>query len=286
MLNRRTFIQFLLETPVTDYKTFGNFDKAHSFRHANDRKMVTAEKAVRNIHKKLGRTDYSLNLYFVNDPKVKDFQEYGKVDLDWVQENLPPNVAQHLQSKSGLIDDAINIIYVGNSAGERVPMSPWTLAHRLGHSLEKTERLRGRHGAYSEADNHLHDQVKMIMSYYGKDNFNTRPFVKSGSVRRDELAFKYLFHAIATFKSARDQNIRDYFEVMNELLAQYIITGHIKFNPPPQCIQGGSRGNAQRFCASEDDMQELSQFVDTLARDMEYYVREILGNAVGNIYVM
>ena len=288
MVRKRTFKQFLAEMPVTDYKTFGNFDKAHSFRHANDRAMVTAEKAVRNIHKRLGKTDINLNLYFVNAPGAGKHSEVGEVSMGYVEKNLPKEVAQHLDANEESIRDSINIIYTNNSGAERVPLTPWMLMHRFMHAVRRKGGMNSSHGAYVEAERHLQSQVKTIMSYYGRQNFDVerRWTGDYEGARKDQLAFKYLFQHIATFKSARDHKIRDYFEVLNELGSQYVVTNKILFNDPPRCIEGGSFGSKQNFCASSEDMEELTEHVHMLARDMEFYIRDILNSAVGNIYVM
>lgn len=280
----------LVEMPVSDYKTFGNFEKGSSFRSKADRKMITSDKAIKNVHKKFGKTSYDFNLYFVNSAKANRHLEVGKVDMAWVEKNLDPEVAQALHQNSGIVNDSINVIYTNNKGDARVPLTPFMMAHRFFHSVRRSNGMTDEHSAYAEAEKHLVSQIGQIMQYYGKQQFRPDKFAHDeqsrNSIRRDQLAMLYLFHHIATFKSARDKNLRDWFEILNELGAQYIITGGITFNPPPQCVQGGAGQSRQNFCAKREDMEELTQSVDTLSRDMEMMINDVLSSAVGNIYVM
>jgi hypothetical protein len=282
----KTFKDFLKEAPVGDYQTFGNFDKSHSFRHATDRKMVSSEKAIRNVRNKFGKTPYNFNLYFVNKPGASKFLEYGKVNNDWVAKNLGKDVAQAIQNGKEA-DDSINIIYTNNSAADRVPMTPWTMAHRFSHAVDRINGSGGQNYAYREFQKHLHDQMEQIMQYYSSNFSLKRDYSSYGErTKRNEQAAVYLFNFMGNFKSARDKNIRNMQEITHELLAQYIITGKITFRPLPQCFGGGAFGNKQNFCCKKEDLEEVHQLQDTLTRDLEMFLDDLLGSAVGGVYVM
>lgn len=286
---KKTFKEFLiekslLEAPITDYQTFGNFEKSSSFRHETDRKMVTSPKAIQNVHKKFGKTPYDFNLYFVNSAKANRHTEVGKVSLEWVQSNLDPAVGEALIKNRNVVGDSINMIFTNNKGVARIPLTPFMMAHRAMHAFARENRIRKNYN-FLQVEKYLISQIKIIMEYYGNRNFTVAAEFEKNN-RRNQLAMIYLFNQIATFKSARDKNIRDWFEVLNELGAQYIITGNIKFNSPPRCFGGGSFGNKQNFCAKQEDMEELSEFVETLSRSMEMMIDDILSSAIGGIYIM
>lgn len=292
---KKTFKEFLAEAPVQDYETFGNFNKGSSFRKEQDRKMITSPKAIKNIHKKWGKIPYDFNLYFLNSAKGNNHTEVGRVSPDWVKQNLDPSVTQKLeqQNSAGKLDDAITIIFTNNKAAERMPMTPWTIAHRFAHAVRRVKGMNDSKGTYVDAEKHLVSQTAELMQYYGKSDFKPERelgFYNSGDrdvTRKDQLAMIYLFQHLATFKSARDKNLRDWFEIMNEIFAQYIISGGtIKFNPAPQCFGGGAFGKKQQYCAKADEMEDLNAHVQMLARDMGYMIDQVLSSAVGNIYVM
>jgi hypothetical protein len=190
------------------------------------------------------------------------------------------------QQQTGKLDDAITVIFTNNKGDERAPMTPWIMAHRLAHALRRKGGSANMQGIYMDAERHLISQVKEVMSYYGKKSFVPDKDLETNQ-RRDQLAMIYLFNHIATFKSARDKKIRDWFEVLNELIAQYIISGgNITFNPPPRCFAGGSRASRQNFCAKSEEMDDLTAHVEMLGRDMNYMIDQIFSSAIGNIYVM
>jgi len=288
---KRTFIQFLIETPVNDYETIGNFNKSSSFRHETDRRMVTSEKAIKNVRKKFGKCPYGFNLYFVNSPKANRHTQVGEVSIDWIKQNLDVELVNKLAQTKNALDDNINIVFTNNKGDERVPMTPWIMAHRFAHAVARRNGMRPSHNAYTEAEKHLQNATISLMDYYGKKNFDMevrgyRADRENVIARRNQLAMIYLFNQLGKFKSARERKLRDWFEITNELIAQYIITGNISFNDPPQCFGGGARASAQRFCADSEEMEDLTNLVHTIARDMDYYIDQILSSAVGNIYVM
>jgi hypothetical protein len=108
------------------------------------------------------------------------------------------------------------------------------------------------------------------------------------SIRNQQLAMLYFFYEVATFKSARDRNIRDWFEILNELIAQYLTTGKIKFKQAPKFFggRGRFRNNIAYRIKSEEDWQEVNDYLSSLARNMEYMIDNILSSMVGKILVM
>jgi hypothetical protein len=286
-MTRKSFKKFLTEAPVRDYETVGDFSKGSSFRKETDRKMITSEKAIKNVRKKFSKTPYEFNLIFVNSKKAKPHQEVGLVDNAWVRQNLDPEVAEKIDNYIG--EDTINVIFTNNSADERVPMTPWIMVHRFAHAVRKDGATEEQY-AYKEAHNHLISQVRNIFEAYGKNDFNPERRGYSDSdrakSRKDQLAMMYMFKHMATFKSAREDNLRDWFEIINELIAQYIITGGIKFNPLPRCFGGGAFSNKQNYCTSEEELKSVNDDVATLSRDMEIVIDNVLSSAIGNTYVI
>ena len=281
---KRTFKQFLIEAPLGDFKRVGNWEKSSSFRDARDRKLISHPKYVENVAKKLGKSPYTWNLVFVNSPAANRHTEVGEVDLAWVESNLGNEVANEV--RGALDSDAINVIYTNNKGAQRINMTPWILLHRFGHAVARKNAVR-TYSVYREASNHLISQLSMIMDNYGAKDFPTSDEQMSyrmdggSSSRKDQLMMKHFFQHVATFKSARDGKIRDWFEVLNELIAQYVITGEIKFNPAPRCFGTKTTG---KYCAQ--DIEEVNEHLETLSRDMEYMIDDILNSAVNKIYVM
>lgn len=164
-MTKLSYKQFLIETPIGDYKLFGNWDKNSSFRHSRDRMLIQHPKSIERMKKKFSNSNTDFNLFFVNSPKANRLTEVGEVDLKFV----------------------------------------------------------------------------------------------------------------------RDKNIRNWFEILNELIAQYLTTGKIKFNKPPKSFGGRAIGN---FHIYDDKYQDLIQHVDMLSRDMEYMIDDVLSSSLGKIFIM
>jgi hypothetical protein len=111
---------------------------------------------------------------------------------------------------------------------------------------------------------------------------------------RSDLTPEYnaLFNAIGTQKSSRSNKIKRPYEFLYEIFAQYLGTGHIKFNPLPANLGYGRRvwGNPTKFLniKSEyrNDAEDLANATDVLGRDMEIMFSDVLSHCEGRIYIM
>lgn len=159
-----------------------------------------------------------------------------------------------------------------------MPMTAWVMAHRLGHALARESGIRSSFNRYRQASNFLISNFSNIMELYNK--FGLSDNERSISANRlDQLTMLHFFQRVCTFKSARDNNIRDWFEVLNELIAQYLTTGKIKFNNAPQCF-----GTRIKYCTTK--IVEVNQALDTLSRDMQFMIDNILSSVQNSILVM
>lgn len=292
---RTTLKNFLNEAPIMDYKTIGDFSKGSSFTDKRDRTLVTNPRSVERTKKKFGATDIEFNFYFVNSKEGRKYTEVGIVDTDWVRQNLGQEVYSELSKGMDEFPDAINVIFTNNSGAQKIPLTPWIMAHRIGHALNASGRGGNRNNAahyYGEAHNQLLQGLSDLASYYGKETPRSASQMTLGGVdrakrRSDQLFMRAMFHHLGTFRSAREGIIRDWFEVINELIAQYLTTGKIKFNPPPKNLKYGSAANRNysRF-KSDQDYEEAVEHVEMMARDMEYVLRDLFSTVMGDVFVM
>ena len=235
----------LFEMPIQNLNLVGNFDKAHSFRHAQDRKLLSNPKAQQKIIHKWQNTVVDFNMYFVNAPGMAKHAEHGEVSMDWLQANMP-KVAPQLE----INPEAINVIFTNNNGAERFPMTAWVIAHRLGHAIQASGRFNNgaRHiqQSFDTARNTLLRNCSEILSSFGKTIPKTDAgFSKLGwygdadERRKKENLLRSFYHAIGTMKSARDRQLRTEYEFVYELLAQYIVMGKITFNLLPKSFKHG-----------------------------------------------
>jgi len=296
-------IQTILnEVPIQDVDHEGDFNKSSSFRHARDRRIVSNPAYITKVREKFGKVKQNINILFVNTPQGNRHTEVGEVSKDWIKDELGENTLNKINNMN--TGNAITIIFTNNKGDQRVSMTPWILAHRMMHvfaretpggSSDVTKSYR------AAADNILRYTSEYIMPYYfgynkkfpdsysgmtrsqGRHGFFTDDSQRK-SQREKQLFFKYLFQEIGTFRSARDNKLRDWFEVINELGAQYLITGKIKFNEAPKCI--GPKNN--RRCAPDDRLMkdQADEAIQSMGDYFELKMEKMLDIAVGRIFVM
>lgn len=291
-------IQTLLrEAPIQDVDHAGDFSKGSSFRDPRDRRLITNKAYISKVKEKFGKTKQNINILFVNTPQGNRYTEHGIVSPEFVKEQLGEDTFNKLKQMN--TGNAITIIFTNNKGDQRVNMTPWIIAHRMMHVFARGGADVKQ--AYHKAANEIfYFTSEYIMPYYfgydkkfprTYDTMQAAPRVDFGyndsrnkSHREKQLFFKYLFQAIGTFKSARDNNIRDWFEVINELGAQYLIAGKITFNEAPDHI--GPRNN--RIHAPNDRYMkdQANDSINSMASYFELNMEKMLNSAVGKIFLM
>lgn len=276
----------LSEAPIGDYETIGDFERNSSIRDPRDRKLITNPKSIERVKSKFNNTEHNFNLYFVNMPKATHHKELGEVSEDWVRENLGDEVMDTVDMAS----NSINVIFTNNSGAERVPMTAWIMAHRIGHALVRKEGMNQFTNSGNPMASAFTDLIQhtahILESGYGFQN-SRLPMSIAQLTRADrsyQLLYKNFWQAICTFKSAREGSMRDWFEVNNELIAQYITTGHTTFNDLPKHFKNGK--GYTRLNGDEHEVAEAEQFILQLDDMMDQEYSRVLSHATGRIYVM
>lgn len=276
--------QILVEVPIRDITHIGDFNKSSSFRKKADRELVSNPKLVQKLRNKFENTHHDFDFYFVNSPEGNRHTEVGKVTMEWLKENMP-KAAKQIREPDG---ETIVVIFTNNKGAQGIPATPWILAHRIGHALARYSQNFGttarQFHAYTEHVNHLWSSTAELLDYYYQTpNFpDKEPGFRTRN-RADELLARNFWEQIGTFKSARDNKLRDHFEFANELIAQYLTTGEIKFNQLPEVIKGK---NKRYLTKDQDKRHEIENDMLRMARDIDYYIDALFGSAYGSILVM
>jgi hypothetical protein len=296
---REFYNQKLLETPIGDYQTIGNWDKRGSFHSKRDRAIIRHPRAIEITKKRFNNNDHVFNMYFVNDKEAGEHMELGRRDIDWVRQNLGDEVAKAVEPNVGQ-EGHVNIIFTNNRGDEGRPMTAWMMAHRMAHAFGRyASSHRGRQfPSYQESANTISWHLSIIMDEYGVKDFpdnedkmtNSRSrYGETGgtSQRNKQMMMKHFFTQVCTFKSARDNNIRDWFEVLHELFAQYVTTGKVKFKPAPKSF--GTKqafGNGTGVFHLRGDASEVDDQLNSLANTLVYYFDEMLDDVGESILIM
>lgn len=230
------------EAPLGDYQLIGNWEKSHGFRHAADRKMLQNPTAVRLTQQKFGRTEHNLNFYFVNHPSATRHSETGVMEPDAIAKAMPkvwPEIAARAQEADHA--NSINVMFVGNAGFQRMNMTPWIMAHRIGHALASSDPMVGmnrRQGPWTEyQEDAAMFFADILLGVYDMNIRANDVFYGRGN---DKLMSKF-FEGIGGMRSARKGKLGGRaYEFLYEMFAQYITQGALKFRPCPQSF--GERG--------------------------------------------
>jgi hypothetical protein len=268
---------FLNETPIEDLSLIGDWSRNSSFRNPKDRALLTNPKAQAKIIHKWEKTVVPFNIYFINSPEANrpERREVGEVHQEWLMANLPQTFPL-----LKLRDDAVNILYTNNVAAEWAPMTAWITAHRFAHVTK----------ALPEFD-HLCNKVFITLKFILASAYREEdPRYGTWEKRQifDKMLTKFC-ELIGTFRSAREHQIRSPYEFVYELIAQYMITGKITFNPVPRGFGHGRQAwgrptNHASISAGHDN--ECNQRLGILAWQVTDQCKQLLHACVGRTFVM
>jgi len=276
-------IEFITEAPLADYQPIGNFEKPGPFRGA-DKKLVPHPTNQLKTAKFFEQTPYDFRLFFSNISGTGKYSEYGPMDPKYIQEIFGQYANQIIQGS----EDAITIVFVGNTGDSKVMLTPWMMAHRIGHAVQAGTRKQGYKGAWKEAEDHFFRSINSIIDdYYGKKGPPNRFDTQIDWSRTQE--YNALFNAIGTQRSSRKGEIRRPYEFLYELFAQYLGTGTITLNPLPKEKQYGRKawGRSTKSMRLQPGAEEETKYTtEVLARDMELMFNDVLSSMVGKIFIM
>jgi hypothetical protein len=279
------------EMPMTHYGTMGDFTKPGPFRGV-DKKLVPHPTNQLKAGQFFEKTPYDFRLFFSNIPGTGKYSETGVVDAATLQtmfKSDPEAVNTILQGS----EDAITVVFVGNAGDRKVMMTPWIMAHRIGHAIQATNRGAGRSGsssayAWQEAEKHFFRSVNALMREFYKHRIQS-PEQQMDLNRNSQQAYAALFNAIGTQRSSRSGEIRRPYEFLYELFAQYLGTGRIELKPLPKSQGYGQKvfGRTVRSLNMTPGGEEDSKYsTEVLGRDMELMFNDVLSSLVGSILVM
>ena len=280
----------LNEMALGTYKTIGNFEKQGPFR-GIDRKMVTHPGYLRKLTKFFSRTPITFNLWMSNVPGLQlKHGETGVVTKQYLKEIFPKKNHQEIDQMFAESGGAITVIFLGNYGAEKVMMTPWIVAHRIGHAFAAESRRSSRLDTWSAMnENFMYEVDQILKDHYRYDIYDNRLASRYGLNRENRQIYTNLFQELGTQKSSRDKKLRRPGEFAYECFAQFIATGNVKFNPLPKSISMTTRKAFGRSIEPrmarlhDEDREELSQNLSTI---LVGWFETILKNNVGKVYLM
>ena len=187
----RKFINIISEAPIIDY-SYDDIEKS-SFS-SQDQSLIKSERHKEKIIDAFSKVPYKFKIRFE-----------GSDDFRYDARNVP----EILNKISGGAHEEstkryITVILRGNvDSQNRIPITPWILAHKIGHAIADTKFSLSRAGNHIE---NVYKYVKMI-----------------------KKTVKGPLSSIMTMKSARTGQLKESSEHVPEMIAQFLINGRVTF---------------------------------------------------------
>ena len=280
--------EIITEAPLTDYVPMGDFNKPGPFHSKVDKKLITHPTNQLKTAQFLENTPYDFRLFFSNvSGTATTYKEHGAV-YPAVIEGLFKEQAQQILTGS---EDAINVIFLGNFGVDRVMMTPWIMAHRLGHAIQASTRTgRDVVVSWKEAERHFFNTINRTLEEVYRKDMGRGSYSSSYDVKWDKASeYNAIFNTIGTQRSSREKQIKRPYEFLYEIFAQYIKDGQVKLNPFPKSLGYGRMawGNPTKgMNAYQMSDEELANMAETLSTDMGYMFGDVLSECVGKIFLM
>lgn len=275
----------LKEAPIGTYTTIGDFEKASSYKDPRDRLSVKHPVTVQKVKDMLKNTTVDFDFYFVNKPGLRKFAEKGRVPYEFIFKPQPDGLGlthQELGDRT-INSDNITVFFVTNTAAEKIPMTAWTIIHRVGHVMNRTPQ-------FQDYTKWLDKEFDELLALYGKQKTNTKYSSDNNDYKKSrayDLAKGRLFNHIGTMRSAREGKLhRRHYEFYYELFVQYLKDGKITFNPLTKNILVGFGPYGSKTIASTQNLEAAQEKLDMIANTIPYYIEDVLGANVGEIFVM
>jgi hypothetical protein len=216
------------EAPLKDFEFFGGDDEG-SFRR-DDIKAATSKKWLRKLKTSFVRTPYNFNVYVYNGTE-------GKVTLGDI--TIEPRDLENVHKYAGVIDInvvadvigkmppdsdvSITALLIENEGNERLPLTPWILAHRVSHAILYASNA-SKIGVYAKELEMMFSEFLYAMEKALPDHGHEIPI--GGLTARTNGVAK----ALATFHSGRTGKLASAGEFVVEMMTQFIVRGEIVFN--------------------------------------------------------
>lgn len=278
----------LQEMPINKFQLMGQWEpdakRAYGYSR-QDIGILTNPSAVEKIHRHWSNSKNDFEFYFLRSSMARKQVEVGEVKPDWVKENLGIDIEPK--------ENAITVIFTQNTGAEKIPMTAWTIAHRLGHAIRRDKIFEQYF-----AKEIMKDFRELLKEVYGIDKkYSYAPGGGYGggygNSQIDEKDLRALAHAVGTMRSARQNNLRNFFEFVYELVAQWIITGNVKFNPLPMSLilnkrmaWGRPSNDTKRSKLDDIAHEDWNETLRGYADKYEHYLDSVFSGLEGRIFVM
>lgn len=278
-----SFKQFIenFDEAITNMMFHGQWGPKAKKKYGYDKKdlgILENPNATEKIMRKWDNSKQNFEVYFARSAEARKHVEVGQKSLEWVKENLGFEITPQ--------PDTISIIFTQNTGTEKIPMTAWAIAHRLGHAIRRENIFEEYF--YKQIVRDFKDLLQNAYNLkFNPNRYGT--FLEPN----DEKILKKFAYEIGTMKSVRERKLVSFYEFVYELVAQYIVTGNIKFNPLPKKFITKNKmtyGRPDHTYAhaklNEDEYNEYNEQLQGFAEVYEYNLDSVFGSLLNKIFVM
>lgn len=214
-----------------------SFDKGTGFGKV-DQDILTSKKGMAKIVRAFKNTPHNFEVFFINNDRVHGDDETDNADVDGQARIHKAGVMRasgNIEGKPGVI----RVVLLSNLSPfdqGKMPMTGWTLAHKIGHSLQDECYNSGWQTPWSEPVKRILNWLNQIAA---KDT--GEPYVGTGAW----FHMHQHIHDKLTMKSARTGKLTNDFEVFAEVIAQYLVSGKVTMHVGPECAADLAALNAE-----------------------------------------
>jgi hypothetical protein len=274
----------LVEMPINKLELMGKWapnDRPRGYNQ-QDIGILTNPKGVEKIHKVWSNTKQKFDIYFIRSPKAQKYTQVGITTSQWIKEAIGVDIQPN--------PDSITVVFTQNKGVEKIPMTGWAMAHRLGHALVyDATNSRYNPGPLAE----FFEQVDKDFARLTSQLFpNSQPDEYGRYANPNAVKPIHLAYAVGTMKSARERNLFRVQEFAFELFAQYLLTGKVKFNPLPRNIlrtnqmAWGRPAPRTNWIRDEATFNKVQNEIENLPYHYEDMLELALADLEGKIIVM
>jgi hypothetical protein len=236
-----------------------------------------------NLRRSFALVKETVDIHFVKTPGMRKHLQAGEVSEDYLKSlrvEMPP-----------INRSNITIFFTNNVAAEKMPLTPWTVAHRIGHVATSLE-------SYQKFMQHVErDFNELLKNIYGLEKPSSYGYDEKSAEKlmNHEKFIRQLMMSLGTMRSAREKSIFRSGEFIHELFAQAIIKNKIEFDEdiPKQLITKYAWGQpswdgsiSSKIHKDEFWMEETVAKIQSNASFYKTQVNLVLKEMVGKIFVM
>jgi hypothetical protein len=275
--------QIYQEMALTNLQKIGKWEDRKN-RHGYDKASIgilsspAGLKKLENTFNRIGNWDF--NLYFVKLPNAWKEAEKGLVTPEFVKEHLGLEVGKDFPEPQ---NDQITVFFTNNAAAEKVPLTPWTIAHRIGHSFAATFR---RNNDLNYINRNISNILKNLFEQaYNINTSNSRDLRYSS-----DYYVRDFFQKIGKFRSARMGKLVRPTEFYHEAFAYWLLhDGELDFNDPPKILQDSNKqawgkSTARNYRLEDED--EAWEYINQFKYALDEMFNVMIGKHMRTMSIM